>query len=232
MPVTTFRGTLEELRGAQKPPRGVSLYSLRVNRPVGRYLAAGAHVLGLRPNHVTALSGVCSLTAVALLATVRPSLPLGLAVGLALVLGFALDSADGQLARLRPAAGRSGEWLDHMLDCLVKLVLHAAVLIGWYRFLHTHLLLLLPLGFQLVAVLLFFGGILVEKLRSPGLPRSAAGSGLLRSVLLLPVDNGTLCCAFLLWGAAGLFEVAYAVLFVAHLLYLLGFSRIWFRELR
>lgn len=231
MSATTFRRSLDDLRTAQKPPRGVSVYSIHVNRPAGRLLAAAADVLGLRPNQVTALSGTFSLAAVALLALARPSAAVGLLVGGALVLGFALDSADGQLARLHRSGSRSGEWFDHVLDCAVKLLLHAGVLIAWYRFTDAEGLLLLPLAFQVVAMLLFFGGILVEQLRPPGQPRPAAPSGHLRSVLLLPVDNGVLCCAFLLWGAQGLFEVVYALLFVAHVLYLGAFLRAWYREL-
>jgi phosphatidylglycerophosphate synthase len=33
-----------------------------------------------------------------------------------LVLGYALDAADGQLARLRGGGSSLGEWLDHMID--------------------------------------------------------------------------------------------------------------------
>ena len=36
----TYRESLQALRSAQKPPRGVSLYSIYVNRPVGRRIAA------------------------------------------------------------------------------------------------------------------------------------------------------------------------------------------------
>jgi phosphatidylglycerophosphate synthase len=229
---TTFRRSLDDLRAAQKPPRGVSVYSTHVNRPAGRLLAASADVLGLRPNQVTALSGLFSLAAVLLLVLVEPSAGTGLAVGAALVVGFMLDSADGQLARLHRSGSRAGEWFDHVLDCAVKLLLHAGVLVAWYRFRpDDDARLLLPLAFQVVAVLMFFAGVLVEQLRPAGQPRPAAPPGRLRSLLLLPVDNGVLCCTFLLWGAPRVFEVVYAVLFVAHLLYLGAFFRAWYREL-
>ena len=55
----------------------------------------------LTPNMVTAISAFFSFAAIAFLALVQPSVWLGLAVCLGLVLGYAFDSADGQLARLR-----------------------------------------------------------------------------------------------------------------------------------
>lgn len=97
---------LRELRGAQKSAKGVSLYSRFVNRPAGRYLAAVSYALGLTPNQVTLVSAAFSFAAVAAVALAAPSWGLGIAVWAALAVGFAFDSADGQLARLRGAAAR------------------------------------------------------------------------------------------------------------------------------
>ncbi|WP_049580297.1 CDP-alcohol phosphatidyltransferase family protein, partial [Streptomyces sp. SBT349] len=169
-----YGAALRRLRDAQKTAKGVSLYSRWVNRPLGRALAAGAYVVGLRPNHVTALSGLLSGAAVAGIALARPSWPLALAVWAGLVLGFALDSADGQLARLRGESSPAGEWLDHVVDCAKITALHAAVLISFHRFfaLPNEGWLLVPLLFQLAAVLIFFGGLLTDKLtpRPPAAP--------------------------------------------------------------
>lgn len=99
---------LLELRTAQKSAKGVSLYSRYVNRPVGRYLAAGSYALGLSPNQVTLVSAVFSFAAVAGVALAGPSWGQGVAVWAGLAVGFAFDSADGQLARLRGGGSAAG----------------------------------------------------------------------------------------------------------------------------
>ena len=89
---------LRELRGAQKSAKGVSLYSRYVNRPAGRVLAAGAYRAGLSPNQVTLISALFTYGAVASVALVEPSWTLAVLVYAALAVGFAFDSADGQVA--------------------------------------------------------------------------------------------------------------------------------------
>ncbi|GHE74381.1 CDP-alcohol phosphatidyltransferase [Streptomyces spiralis] len=241
---------LGELRGAQKSAKGVSLYSRYVNRPAGRYLAAGAYRAGLTPNQVTLVSAAFTLAGIAAVALIRPSWPLALTVYAALVLGFAFDSADGQLARLTGKGGPAGEWLDHVVDCVKMVALHTAVLISFYRFfdLPGDGWLLLPLGFQLAAVVTFCGGLLTEQLKRAaaeaatraasatagnpggGAPAAAPPSRL-RAVALLPVDYGVFCLVFLTLGAPGLFRAVYAVLAAVHALFLVAFLAKWFREL-
>lgn len=230
----TFGAALGRLRAAQKSAKGVSLYSRYVNRPVGRVLAAGAHRAGLTPNQVTMLSAACSFAGVAGVALARPSWPLALGVYLALAVGFALDSADGQLARLRRESSAAGEWLDHVVDCAKITALHAAVLVSFYRFfdLPGPVWLLLPLAFQFAAVLVFFGGLLTDKLlpkKEAAVP--AAPPSRLRAVALLPVDYGVFCAVFLLLGDRRLFLAGYLVLFAACALFLVAFGVKWFRAL-
>lgn len=224
---------LEALRGLQKPARGVSLYSTHVNRPAGRRLAALGHVPRMTPNHLTLLGGLCSLAAICLLVLRPPSIALGITVAFVLALGFALDSADGQLARLHQVRSAAGEWLDHTLDCATKLGLHGAVLVAWYNAGIRGPLLLLALAFQFVAVLLFFGGTLTAKLReqSRQVRPGARASSSLSWLLLLPVEHGLFCWSFVLWGWPELFQVSYFVLFVAHIAILVALSVTWFREL-
>jgi phosphatidylglycerophosphate synthase len=233
----TFGAAHRELRRAQKTAKGISLYSRHVNRPAGRVLAAAAHRAGMTPNQVTLISAALTFSAVVLLACAHPSWLLGITVYAGLAAGFAFDSADGQLARLRGESTAVGEWLDHVVDCAKITALHAAVLISFYRF---HSLpgpgwLLLPLGFQFAAMLIFFGGLLTDKLK-PKADEGAAGTPVvepsrLRALALLPVDYGVFCTVFLLLGDAQVFLTGYAVLFAAHALFLPAFMAKWFREL-
>ncbi|MFC9034549.1 CDP-alcohol phosphatidyltransferase family protein [Streptomyces arboris] len=227
---------LRELRGAQKSAKGVSLYSRYVNRPAGRVLAAGAYRAGLTPNQVTLISALFTYAALAAVALVEPSWTLALLVYAALAIGFAFDSADGQLARLTGRGGPDGEWLDHVVDCGKLVLVHTAVLISFYRFgeLPSDAWLLLPLGFQLAAVVTFCAGLLREKLGKAAVAGAPAASPVsrVRAVALLPADYGVFCLVFLLLGAPGAFRAGYAVLAVVHTLFLAAFLTKWFRELR
>lgn len=234
----TFTAALRELRTAQKTSKGVSLYSRHINRPLGRVLAAAAFRAGLTPNRVTLLSALVSYAALAAVALLPPSWALAAGVYAGLVLGFALDSADGQLARLRRESSAVGEWLDHVVDAAKITALHAVVLITFYR--HFDLphdgWLLLPLLFQLAAVVIFFGGLLREKLKpapkpAPGAPAPPPPSRV-RAVALLPVDYGVLCALFLLLGSQTAFRLGYLALCAAYVLFCAAFLTKWFCELR
>lgn len=230
-----FAEMLRQLSTAQKPAKGVSVYSRFVNRPAGRVMAALAARIGATPNQLTLLGSLFTFPALAAVALLRPEPVLSVCVGVALALGFALDAADGQLARSQRSASLPGEWLDHVLDCVRIVVLHLVVLVAFYRFfaLPSPLFLLAPMVFQLAAVVIFFAGILTQQLkarvaveRSGGGPASAWGS-----VLLLPVDYGTTCVCFLFLGSRDLFLALYCVLLLAHVLFMAAFLVKWFREL-
>ncbi|NJQ08066.1 CDP-alcohol phosphatidyltransferase family protein [Streptomyces lonarensis] len=233
-PPVGFREALGRLRSAQKSAKGVSLYSRYVNRPAGRVLAAAAYRAGTGPDQVTLASGALSFAGIALVALLPPSLALGVGVYALLVAGYALDSADGQLARLRRVSSPAGEWLDHVVDCVKITALHAAVLISWYRFAEPPhpAWLLVPLVFQLAAVTTYCGGLLTEKLK----PRPAPGAAppqpsTVRAVALLPVDYGVVCLVFLLLGSPAVFRWGYAALALAAVVLLGGFLAKWYREL-
>ena len=131
--------------------------------------------LGLTPNAVTGISALLSFSAIAVLALVPPAWWIGLLVAVLLVLGYAFDSADGQVARLRGGGSSAGEWLDHVVDAVKIAALHLAVLVGAYRFfdLGSRGWLLIPIGFVLVANVTFFGMILNDLLRPGRPPRPA-----------------------------------------------------------
>ena len=128
-----YGSALSALATAQKSSSGAPAYSRFVNRRLGRWAAAAAWVVGATPNQVTALSAVCTFAGIALVAAVPSGALVAVAVVLLLVVGYALDSADGQLARLRGGGSPAGEWLDHVIDATKIAVLHLAVFASWLR---------------------------------------------------------------------------------------------------
>src|ERR1700710_1334753 len=134
LPAGGLGDTLRRLGAAQKGAKGAPAYSRFVNRKLGRLLAALAFHARLTPNIVTGINAAFTATAIVLIALVRPSWPMGIAVTACLVVGYAFDAADGQLARLRGGGSPAGEWLDHMVDATKTSSLHLAVLINLYRF--------------------------------------------------------------------------------------------------
>lgn len=235
---TTFSRALERLQNAQKGrAKGAPGYSIYVNRKVGRYLAAFAHTLGLTPNQVTLVSAVFTFGGIILLATAPPSWILAIAVWLLLALGYAWDSADGQVARLRGGGSIAGEWLDHFVDALKISSLHLAVLVGWYRFfpMNSDLWLLVPIGFAIVGAVTFFAMILNDLLKTANGAVTAihtGGSSPLRSILLLPTDYGVICLSFVLWSVPLLFVGVYSLLALAGLIFLVLAARKWFRDMK
>lgn len=230
--------TIARLATAQKGAQGAPAYSRFVNRKLGRVLAALAFHAGLTPNMVTGISAVFTATGIALLALVPPSWGMGLAVSACLAVGYAFDAADGQLARLRGGGSPAGEWLDHMVDSAKTSSLHLAVLIGVYRFetVERGPLLLIPLGYCVVAAVLFFGTMLNEALRerhgvATRAQRTAERPSVLRSLVVVPTDYGLLCWIFVLLGAPVLFFSVYSMLFVATAGYLTLACAKWFREI-
>jgi phosphatidylglycerophosphate synthase len=230
--------TLRRLSGAQKGAQGAPAYSRFVNRKLGRLLAAVAFHARLTPNVVTAISACFTATAIALIALLRPSWPMAVAVTACLVIGYAFDAADGQLARLRGGGSPAGEWLDHMVDAAKTSSLHLAVLINFYRseVVGRGPWLLVPMGFAVVAAVLFFGTMLNEALRAQhGAPTRAQRTGerpsVLRSLVVVPTDYGLLCWTFVLMGAPAVFLSVYAFLFVVMAAYLALAAVTWFNEM-
>ena len=234
-----FRATMAQLETAQKKRgRGAPAYSIYVNRPLGRRVAAAAFLLGLAPNTVSLISAFFTFSAIILLAVLPPTVWLGALVTALLVIGYAFDSADGQVARLRGGGSPAGEWLDHVLDCIKCSTLHLSVLLS--AFLHFNLSpqgwLLVPLGFSMVSAVSFFASILNDQLkaRHPG-PENLTepqASTPLRSLVGLPTDYGVLCLIFLLLGWPQYFFVIYTLIFAANLGYLILALPKWFADMK
>jgi phosphatidylglycerophosphate synthase len=226
--------SMAELACKQKTSKGVSLYSRFINRPAGRFFAALGQLLGMTPNQMTLASALCTFSAIAVLAAVPPSWASGVLIAALLILGFILDSADGQLARLTDASNAAGEWLDHVVDCARSVLIHSAVLISFYRFFEpaNPWMLTVPLVFQFAAVVLFVAGTLAALLkRSAGRSGSGAAPSMARSVLLLPADFGILAATFVLLGSGQLFVVVYSALAAIQVLLLAALGAKWFTEL-
>ena len=239
-----YASALARLTTAQKPAaRSAPAYSRFINRRLGRYLAAWAYTAGLTPNAVTGISALFTFTSLALLVAFPPSLWLGVAVAAGLLIGYAFDSADGQLARLTGASSPAGEWLDHFVDSIKASALPLALLVGFFRFESVPVAwLLVPLIGSVVSAVLFFAMILTEQLRRAhsSLPLAATGAsnsgmpgagGWLRSVLVAPMDYGVLCLSFVLLGVLPVFVVVYTVIIVATSAFLVLAAAKWFREL-
>lgn len=239
----SYSDTVRRLTVAQKSGKGAPAYSRFVNRKLGRLFAAAAFHMGLTPNAVTVVSAAFSFAGIVLLATVTPSWWLGLVITALLVLGYALDAADGQLARLRGGGSLTGEWLDHMVDCLKISSLHLCVLISWFRFSDVdRRWLLVPIGYAVVAAVSFFAQILNEQLvRNAALKRGTTPVGavatderpsVLVSLLKIPTDYGLLCLVFVLLGAQDLFRYAYTLMFIGSAAYLGAACVKWFGQMR
>ena len=234
-----FREDYARLRHAQKSSKGAPLYSVVVNRPLGRIFAAAAHLLDLTPNQVTLVSALFTFTGIALVALAPPSLTMAICVTLALTLGYALDAADGQLARLRGGGSLTGEWLDHVIDSFKVATLHLAVLISMYRFYDvSSRWFLVPILFTSVYVVHFFGMLLTDLLsrNAKGLFKMRAeasqdGSWMI-AFLKLPTDYGLLCVTFLLFAHPPLFQWVYLALALANTAYTVLVLRSWYRRLQ
>ncbi|MCU1656625.1 MAG: CDP-alcohol phosphatidyltransferase, partial [Pseudonocardiales bacterium] len=230
----------------QKSNRGAAGYSRWVNRRLGRQIAAVAYLRGLTPNQVSAISAVFTFAAIAAIAVFRSSWVVGVAAAAGLLVGYAFDSADGQVARLRGGGSPAGEWLDHVLDALKVSAFHIAIAIAWFRFfdLRHPSLLLVPLGFAVVSAVFFFALVLSDMLRR--VERLKAGQSgvttasldpterapILRSLVVLPNDYGVLALSVVLIGAQTAFVVVYTALFAANALFLAAGCVRWFREMR
>ncbi|MCR2053028.1 CDP-alcohol phosphatidyltransferase family protein [Actinomyces bowdenii] len=235
-PGASIAQSIRALSRAQKSNAGAPLYSRVVNRPAGRVLAAVAHRLGLTPDQVTLLSAACTYTAIALIALWRPSALSAVATSLLLMLGYALDAADGQLARLRHGGSKAGEWLDHVADAIKLSTIHGAIAISLFRFTEVEpAALLVPLAFGAVQTIHFFSYILTYQLRYHGgtpMARSGECPGLLKSVLSAPTDYGLMCLVLMLRFLPQAFLWVYGVMLLGYAGYVAMALPKWYLELR
>ena len=232
----TFSAAYQALTQAQKPARGVSIYSRYVNRPLGKLLAALSATVSLSPNAVTLISATLTAGAAVLIAMARPSVLIGVVVAALLVLGFAFDAADGQLARLLHRSSPAGEWFDHVVDAGKAVSLNGAILIAAYRHFDVPLVwLLVPVAYQVVGVVVQAGGTLRELLarvsRAASIRPEGGSVRRWTPIVLLAADSGVFGLAFLTWGWPDLFVIVYTLLFIANCLVGGALMIKWAREL-
>ena len=224
------------LASAQKSNRNAPAYSRWVNRPVGRVFAATGYKLGLSPNVVSLISAVFTFSGIGILAASTPSIGIGALIALLLVLGYALDSADGQIARLEGGGSLAGEWLDHVLDAFKVTWFHLAVAVMWFRNPPgwDAWTTVLPLIFSLQASVWFFAIIVTDLLlRNAGAKQvtRAVDEGrqpIWTSLLGIPADYGFLCLAMLVFGWYPMWRWGYVLLLAANILVLLLQLGRWF----
>lgn len=217
-----FRETLKHLNSAQKSGAGVPAYTRWINRRIARVFAAAAVKIGLGPNGVTALSATVSVIAMSLMVTQKPTFILGFFVAVLFALGYALDSADGQVARVTRTSSPAGEWLDHVVDSMRTPAMHLTILVGFLRYqqsfpLNGWQLWWLPLAFSVLVTGHFMSQILAEQLRNNKGTSAPATGGTLRSFVNLHMDAGTFCWIFIFWGMGWGFVAVYGLLFLANL---------------
>jgi phosphatidylglycerophosphate synthase len=198
----------------------------------------------MTPNQVTAVSAVFTYSAIALLALTAPTAILALVVASLLLFGYALDSADGQLARLTKTGRPSGEWLDHVIDMGKICLLFSAVALSWTRFGlpnrdAENWVILVPLLHLAVSVVAFFGWLLSDLLirvsraraGNSAHPAPSGRASAARSLLRLPSDYGLLALTFS-WFASWLFFVTILLSLAANAAILLAALPAWFRQVR
>lgn len=213
------------LASAQKAGAGVPAYLRWINRPLGGRAAVIAATWGGSPNGVTAVSALFGLAAVAVLAGF-PSWWAGPIAAVLLLIGYILDSADGQLARIQKRGGPAGEWLDHVVDGVRAPLVHIAIAVHLLRTDAWPWLVLVAGLFSVLVSGWFLSQLLAEKLLPKTPPSPDDGRrGILESFVKQPQDPSTTYVVLAFIGLPFAFAVLYTVLFAWHVLIFAGSLR-------
>jgi len=233
-----IKENFRKLDNSQKKGSGTPVYTRYVNRFIGRLLAAIFATFNISPNTVSFFSaGLTFISFVLFL--LMPSITILESSILVLVLYFsyALDSADGQLARLLSRQSKQGEWLDHFLDALKIPFSHGVAILFIISKIetitYTHLV------FFLVIISLssanFLSNILKSKLlvsKNSETTTMSHKTNIVRSVLTLPLDYGFFITIFLFAYEINIFSTIYYFYGIVLILYsILLFFKTW-RELK
>jgi hypothetical protein len=112
--------------------------------PLAQRLAEALRSTPIRPNVVTLAAAGLMFGAAGLVAGGVSGWAGRAAIAMAMATALVLDTTDGRLARLQGTCSAFGRWLDHCLDELTDLALHAAI--AWATFVRAASPLWLLLG--------------------------------------------------------------------------------------
>ena len=151
---------------------------------------------------------------------------MGICVALLFALGYGLDSADGQVARVTGASSPAGEWLDHVVDSIRVPSVHMATLLSFllypahYSFTGSSAfngwIIAMPMIFTALTAGHFMSQILAEQLRNNRKTAAPPTGCPLRSFINLHMDAGTLCWIYIFVGFGPVFVIVYALLLLAN----------------
>ena len=151
---------------------------------------------------------------------------MGVCVALLFALGYGLDSADGQVARVTGASSPAGEWLDHVVDSIRVPFVHMATLLSFllypahYSFTGSSTfnswIIAMPMIFTALTAGHFMSQTLAEQLRNNRKTAAPPSGGPLRSFINLHMDAGALCWIYIFVGFGPVFVIIYALLLLAN----------------
>jgi len=228
-----FKANYENLRDLQKGSKGTPAYTRYINRWFGKVFASFLGCFKVSPNAISLTSGLLTIIAfVSFLLFKEITFLTSFLLVILLLFAYALDSADGQLARLLKKQSKKGEWLDHTLDAIKIPFGHGVAIIlivqktDFEGFLLIFYLFLLSL-----ASARFFSNILKTKLidyKSKPEKKDNPRIDLLRSILLLSGDYAVFISFFTLTFNPKLFFITYTVWgFLTIFLSIIGLLKTW-----
>jgi phosphatidylglycerophosphate synthase len=227
-----YRIALARLSAAQKSGAGVPAYLRWPNRALGRRAAAAASIVGASANSLTAVGVACTAAGLVILIFLSAS-PWAAALGTVVLLcGYALDSADGQLARLLGTGSVAGEWLDHVVDAVRIPATHVAVAVALTVRAAPVWMIWVAIAFAVTASAWFFAQILAEKLSARVGAAPPSESPRWVSFAKLPLDNGSLIVVLVTLPWLPVFAALYTLLFVVNLVVAGGSFRRKYRALK
>jgi CDP-alcohol phosphatidyltransferase len=120
------------LEGSQSPavaPSGVAeeWIDQRLHRPLAAILVRPVAATSITPNQVTAVAGAAGVAAGILVFFAVESPAMRLAAAALLFTAVILDCVDGQLARVRGTASRTGDMFDGLADLAVNLAVLSGI---------------------------------------------------------------------------------------------------------
>jgi len=121
---------MREFRRLYQAPEGL-FWLKRVNHTIGALIAYLLYPTRVTPNAVSVAGLVAHLIGAVMVAIAAPpvGLPWVIAVASMWQLAFALDCADGPLARARRQTSEFGAWFDQIIDVISHTAVYAALIV-------------------------------------------------------------------------------------------------------